>query len=231
HQAEKKTIDRPNLEERRHTSLPAPGEWTQSYAQWSRNYQNFIAALKEVYCFQIFSEWFRIHRDRCDQLMRREGFCAGFRYDLAQRQDETKKSVSLITLTFLAEGRTTSTLTLALKKPTTAATDTATQGPEVATVLNNDPDKTSTKTITEHQETTAIPTNRQGSREEKITEVNIKREDMGTKTDQEAEPAVINPHRDRDRTRQEVGSVLSRSLPVHPTTPPLFKLPTAILHV
>ncbi|POW19002.1 hypothetical protein PSHT_05134, partial [Puccinia striiformis] len=146
------------------------------------------------------------------------------------RQDETKKSVSLITLTFLAEGRTTSTLTLALKKPTTAATDTATQGPEVATVLNNDPDKTSTKTITEHQETTAIPTNRQGSREEKITEVNIKREDMGTKTDQEAEPAVINPHRDRDRTRQEVGSVLSRSLPVHPTTPPLFKLPTAILH-
>ncbi|POW16052.1 hypothetical protein PSTT_01700 [Puccinia striiformis] len=85
YQAEKKTIDRPNSEERRHTSLPAPGEWTQSYAQWSRNYQNFIATLKEVYCFQIFSEWFRIHRDRCDQLMRREGFCAGFRYDLAVR--------------------------------------------------------------------------------------------------------------------------------------------------
>ncbi|POW05761.1 hypothetical protein PSTT_09488 [Puccinia striiformis] len=87
---EKETIDRADTEERRYTGVTAPDEWSQSYAQWSRNYQSFIATLKDVYNFVIFSEWFRTHRDCCDLIMRREGFCAGFMYDLAGRHaDET----------------------------------------------------------------------------------------------------------------------------------------------
>ncbi|POV94223.1 hypothetical protein PSHT_16348 [Puccinia striiformis] len=82
---EKKTVDRADTEERRYTGTAAADEWSQSYAQWSRNYQGFIATLKEVYNFTLFSELFCAHRDRCDQIMRREGFCAGFRYDLAVR--------------------------------------------------------------------------------------------------------------------------------------------------
>jgi hypothetical protein len=88
------------LDERRYTGLPAPGKWTQSYAQWSRNYQGFINALKNVYKFAKFLEWFRIHKDQCDDIMRREGFCSGFRYDLAVRanafQCDLYKSDTLI---------------------------------------------------------------------------------------------------------------------------------------
>ncbi|POW07873.1 hypothetical protein PSTT_07950 [Puccinia striiformis] len=83
--AEKKTIDRIDTEERRYTGVAAPDEWSQSYAQWSQNYQAFIATLKDVYKFDIFSEWFNAHKNRCDLIMRREGFCAGFGYDLAVR--------------------------------------------------------------------------------------------------------------------------------------------------
>ncbi|PLW52395.1 hypothetical protein PCASD_00005 [Puccinia coronata f. sp. avenae] len=83
HHAERKTVNRATSDKRRYTGLPAPGEWTQSYAQWSRNYQGFINALKNVYKFATFSEWFCIHKDRCDNITRREGFCSGFRYDLA----------------------------------------------------------------------------------------------------------------------------------------------------
>ncbi|KAH9469661.1 hypothetical protein Pst134EA_006947 [Puccinia striiformis f. sp. tritici] len=79
------TIDRADTEEQRYTGTAAAEEWSQSYAQWSRNYQGFIATLKDVYNFSLFSEWLRTHRDRCNQTMRCEGFCAGFRYDLAVR--------------------------------------------------------------------------------------------------------------------------------------------------
>ncbi|KAI9619857.1 hypothetical protein KEM48_008471 [Puccinia striiformis f. sp. tritici PST-130] len=82
---EKKTIDRADTEERRYTGTAAAEEWSQSYAQWSRNYQGFITTLKDVYNFELFSSWFCTHRDRCDQIMRRKGFCTGFRYDLAVR--------------------------------------------------------------------------------------------------------------------------------------------------
>ncbi|PLW47994.1 hypothetical protein PCANC_09375 [Puccinia coronata f. sp. avenae] len=61
------------------------GEWTQSYAQWSWNYQSFINSLQDVYTFKTFSDWFRVHKDCCDDIMRRKGFCSGLRYDLAVR--------------------------------------------------------------------------------------------------------------------------------------------------
>ncbi|KAI9622488.1 hypothetical protein H4Q26_015169 [Puccinia striiformis f. sp. tritici PST-130] len=82
---EKKTIDRADTEERRYTGTAAAEEWSQLYTQWSRNYQGFITTLKDMYNFELFSLWFRTHWDRCNQIMRREGFCASFRYDLAVR--------------------------------------------------------------------------------------------------------------------------------------------------
>ncbi|PLW44084.1 hypothetical protein PCASD_04893 [Puccinia coronata f. sp. avenae] len=63
HHAERRTVDRANTNNQRYTGLPTPGKWTQSYVQWSRNYQSFISALKNVYKFLTFSEWFRIHKE------------------------------------------------------------------------------------------------------------------------------------------------------------------------
>ncbi|PLW41205.1 hypothetical protein PCASD_10148 [Puccinia coronata f. sp. avenae] len=85
HHSERKTVDRTSGDERCYTGLPAPGEWTQSYAQWSWNYQSFINSLQDVYTFKTFSDWFRVHKDCCNNIMRREGFCSGLRYDLAVR--------------------------------------------------------------------------------------------------------------------------------------------------
>ncbi|KNF05162.1 hypothetical protein PSTG_01789 [Puccinia striiformis f. sp. tritici PST-78] len=44
---DKNTVDKSSTEERRYLGTPAPKEWSQSYAQWSRNYQSFIAALRD----------------------------------------------------------------------------------------------------------------------------------------------------------------------------------------
>ncbi|POW17057.1 hypothetical protein PSTT_00869 [Puccinia striiformis] len=82
---EKNTVDKSSTEERRYSGTPAPKEWSQSYAQGSRNYQSFIAALRDVYNFTVFADWFKIHRDRCDEMMMSDGFCVGFRYDLRVR--------------------------------------------------------------------------------------------------------------------------------------------------
>jgi hypothetical protein len=38
HHSERKTVDRTSNNKRSYTGLPAPREWTQSYAQWLRNY-------------------------------------------------------------------------------------------------------------------------------------------------------------------------------------------------
>ncbi|PLW30627.1 hypothetical protein PCASD_17763 [Puccinia coronata f. sp. avenae] len=87
HHAEKKTVEKGGSNERQYTGLPAPGEWTQSYAQWLRNYQGFIKALWDVYKLNTFSEWFQIHKDRCNNLMQHKGFCLGFRYGLARNKE------------------------------------------------------------------------------------------------------------------------------------------------
>ncbi|PLW21617.1 hypothetical protein PCASD_18387 [Puccinia coronata f. sp. avenae] len=85
HHAERRNVERTVSDERRYTGHPAPGEWTQSYAQWSRNYQGLISAIKDVYNMPTIANWFCLHRDNINNFMRREGFCAGFRYDLAIR--------------------------------------------------------------------------------------------------------------------------------------------------
>ncbi|PLW05326.1 hypothetical protein PCANC_28427 [Puccinia coronata f. sp. avenae] len=46
HSAKRRQIDRGGAEERRYTGHPAPDEWSQTYAQWSRNYQCFIKTLQ-----------------------------------------------------------------------------------------------------------------------------------------------------------------------------------------
>jgi hypothetical protein len=48
-------------------------------------YCGFINALRDVYTFKTFSDWFWVHKDCCDNIMRREGFCSGLRYKLAVR--------------------------------------------------------------------------------------------------------------------------------------------------
>ncbi|PLW26889.1 hypothetical protein PCANC_27031 [Puccinia coronata f. sp. avenae] len=84
---EKKAVDRGSSEERRYTGHPAPSEWSQSYAQWARNYQCFIKTLREVYDYGKLADWALIHRDRVDGIMLKNGLCAGLRYDLAVRSN------------------------------------------------------------------------------------------------------------------------------------------------
>ncbi|PLW43239.1 hypothetical protein PCASD_07024 [Puccinia coronata f. sp. avenae] len=45
HSAEKRQIYRGGSEERQYTGHPAPDEWSQSYAQWSWNFQYFLVTL------------------------------------------------------------------------------------------------------------------------------------------------------------------------------------------
>jgi hypothetical protein len=86
HQAEKKMVDQNfSFNNQQYTGHPAPGKWTQSDTQWSPNYQSFIGALRDIYTFKTFLEWFRIHKDKCDKIMRCKGFCVGFCYNLVVR--------------------------------------------------------------------------------------------------------------------------------------------------
>ncbi|PLW19654.1 hypothetical protein PCANC_08958 [Puccinia coronata f. sp. avenae] len=41
--------------------------------------------MQEVYNYKTLAEWLTIHKNRVDEIMQRDGFCAGFRYDLAVR--------------------------------------------------------------------------------------------------------------------------------------------------
>ncbi|PLW24122.1 hypothetical protein PCASD_06700 [Puccinia coronata f. sp. avenae] len=81
--SERRTSERAGLEDRRYTGHPAPDKWSQSYAQWSRNYQRFTATLTEAYQFGTLAKWFHIHKERVDRIMSQDGFFAGFRYNLA----------------------------------------------------------------------------------------------------------------------------------------------------
>jgi hypothetical protein len=81
--SKKKVVDQGSSEERRHTGHPAPSEWSQSYAQWARNYQCFLKTLREVYDYGKLADWALIHRDRVDAIMLKHEFCTGLHYDLA----------------------------------------------------------------------------------------------------------------------------------------------------
>jgi hypothetical protein len=61
HHTKRDTIDQASTDKRRYTGLPAPGEWSQSCAQWSQNYQSFVGALKDLYQMPTILGWFQKH--------------------------------------------------------------------------------------------------------------------------------------------------------------------------
>jgi hypothetical protein len=81
--SEKMAINCGNSEEHCYTGHPTPSKWSQSYAQWARNYQCFMKTLREVYDYGKLADWARVHQDTVDTIMLKHGFCAGLRYDLA----------------------------------------------------------------------------------------------------------------------------------------------------
>ncbi|PLW45339.1 hypothetical protein PCANC_01079 [Puccinia coronata f. sp. avenae] len=83
--SEKRAVDCGNTNKRHYTGHPASSEWSQSYAQWARNYQCFIKTLQEVYDYGKLADCDRIHQDSVDTIMLKHRFCAGLRYDLAIR--------------------------------------------------------------------------------------------------------------------------------------------------
>jgi hypothetical protein len=85
HSAEKRSIDRNSSKEKQYTGHPAPDKWSKTYAAWSRNYQFFQAMMKEVYNYHTLAEWLAIHKAWVDEIMRQDGFCTGFCYNLAVR--------------------------------------------------------------------------------------------------------------------------------------------------
>jgi hypothetical protein len=74
HHTKRQSVNRTSTDERHYTGLPWGGEWSQLNAQWSRNYQSFMAALPDLYQMPTIYGWFQVHREKVNDLMRRRGF-------------------------------------------------------------------------------------------------------------------------------------------------------------
>ncbi|KAA1079443.1 hypothetical protein PGT21_011704 [Puccinia graminis f. sp. tritici] len=62
-------------------------EWTQTYAQWSRNHRAFVKTLHDVYKIKKFSKLLATHKDNCDEITEEFGFMVAFRYDMEVRSN------------------------------------------------------------------------------------------------------------------------------------------------
>ncbi|KNZ49182.1 hypothetical protein VP01_5163g2, partial [Puccinia sorghi] len=62
-------------------------QWSQYHIQWSRNYQNFYEILQANYKYDVFADIILKHRTHVNKIMRQDGFCAGFRYNLMVRNN------------------------------------------------------------------------------------------------------------------------------------------------
>ncbi|KAA1072321.1 hypothetical protein PGT21_032640 [Puccinia graminis f. sp. tritici] len=60
-------------------------EWTQTYAQWTRNHRAFCKTLHNVYKIIKFSKLLAKHKNNCDDITEEFGFMVAFRYDMEVR--------------------------------------------------------------------------------------------------------------------------------------------------
>jgi hypothetical protein len=62
-------------------------EWTQTYAQWTRNHRAFCKTLHDVYKIIKFSKLLATHKNNCDDITEEFGFMVAFRYDMEVRSN------------------------------------------------------------------------------------------------------------------------------------------------
>ncbi|KAA1101020.1 hypothetical protein PGT21_004706 [Puccinia graminis f. sp. tritici] len=62
-------------------------EWTQTYAQWTRNHRAFAKTLHNVYKIIKFSKLLATHKNNCDDITEEFGFMVAFRYDMEVRSN------------------------------------------------------------------------------------------------------------------------------------------------
>ncbi|EFP88561.1 uncharacterized protein PGTG_14766 [Puccinia graminis f. sp. tritici CRL 75-36-700-3] len=62
-------------------------EWTQTYAQWTRNHRAFRKTLHDVYKIIKFSKLLATHKNNCDDITEEFGFMVAFRYDMEVRSN------------------------------------------------------------------------------------------------------------------------------------------------
>ncbi|EFP77763.1 uncharacterized protein PGTG_03719 [Puccinia graminis f. sp. tritici CRL 75-36-700-3] len=62
-------------------------EWTQTYAQWTRNHRAFAKTLHDVYKIIKFSKLLATHKNNCDDITEEFGFMVAFRYDMEVRSN------------------------------------------------------------------------------------------------------------------------------------------------
>ncbi|EHS63123.1 uncharacterized protein PGTG_20710 [Puccinia graminis f. sp. tritici CRL 75-36-700-3] len=62
-------------------------EWTQTYAQWTRNHRAFCKTLHDVYKIKKFSKLLATHKNNCDDITEEFGFMVAFRYDMEVRNN------------------------------------------------------------------------------------------------------------------------------------------------
>ncbi|KAA1073175.1 hypothetical protein PGT21_002722 [Puccinia graminis f. sp. tritici] len=62
-------------------------EWTQTYAQWTRNHRAFRKTLHDVYKIIKFSKLLATHKNNCDDITEEFGFMVVFRYDMEVRSN------------------------------------------------------------------------------------------------------------------------------------------------
>ncbi|KAA1103652.1 hypothetical protein PGTUg99_004023 [Puccinia graminis f. sp. tritici] len=62
-------------------------EWTQTYAQWTRNHRAFRKTLNDVYKIIEFSKLLGTHKNNCDDITEEFGFMVAFRYNMEVRNN------------------------------------------------------------------------------------------------------------------------------------------------
>ncbi|KAA1103450.1 hypothetical protein PGT21_018392 [Puccinia graminis f. sp. tritici] len=62
-------------------------EWTQTYAQWTRNHRAFCKTLHDVYKIKKFSKLLATHKNNCNDITEEFGFMVAFRYDMKVRNN------------------------------------------------------------------------------------------------------------------------------------------------
>ncbi|POW03277.1 hypothetical protein PSTT_11201 [Puccinia striiformis] len=85
HGTKKSKAEDTGKDKTKYSGLPYPDQYTQSYANWSMNYQGFLDALFKVCKYIKFAGWVTIHKSHCDWLIKTDGFMTGLRYDVHVR--------------------------------------------------------------------------------------------------------------------------------------------------
>ncbi|KNE90806.1 hypothetical protein PSTG_15754 [Puccinia striiformis f. sp. tritici PST-78] len=70
-----------------YTGYTYPNEWTQSFAKWTSNHRNFLVTFRDVYDHRDFAVWIVKHKENVDNIIAKDGFLTGFRYDIQVRQN------------------------------------------------------------------------------------------------------------------------------------------------